>query len=63
MVLFKGGGRRVSPRSHLFVSDVSQVRGGMGSRFSYVATAMERLSLDLVQAVKNIVGCWSVWNW
>ena len=34
----------------------------MGSRFSCVAVGMERLSLDLSQAVKNIVGCGSVWN-
>ena len=30
-------------------------RGGMGSRFSCVAARMERLSLDLSQAVKDIV--------
>ena len=34
----------------------------MGSRFSCVVTGMERLSLDLLQAVKNIVGCRGVWN-
>ena len=35
----------------------------MGSRFSFVAAGMERLSLDLAKAVKNTVGCGSVWNW
>ena len=30
--------------------------GGMSSRFSCVATKMERLSLDLPRAVKNRVG-------
>ena len=34
----------------------------MGSRFFCVAAGMERLSLDLLRAVKNIVGCGSVWN-
>ena len=34
----------------------------MGSRFPCVAERMERLSLDLIQAVENIVGCGSVWN-
>ena len=34
----------------------------MGSRFSCVAAGMERLSLDHLKDVKNIVGCGSVWN-
>ena len=34
----------------------------MGSRFSYIAIEMERLSLDLSRAVKNIVECSSVSN-
>ena len=34
----------------------------MGSRFSCVSVEIERLSLDLSVAVKNIVGCGSVWN-
>ena len=34
----------------------------MGSRFSSVAAEMERLTLNLLQAVKNIVGCGNVWN-
>ena len=34
----------------------------MGLRFSCVAAGMERLSLDLLTAVKKIVGCGSVWN-
>ena len=50
MVLFKGGVRRVNPKIHLFVSDVNQRRS---TRFSCVAAGVERLSLDLTQAVKN----------
>ena len=38
-------------------------RDGMSSRFSCVATGIRRLSLDFEQAVKNLVGCASVWNW
>ena len=34
----------------------------MGSRFSCMAAGMERLYLDLLQAVKNIVGHGSTWN-
>ena len=34
----------------------------MGSRFSFVAAGMERLSLDLSQPVKKIAGCGSVWD-
>ena len=34
----------------------------MGSRFSCVFVEIERLSLDLSVAVKNIVGRGSVWN-
>ena len=30
LVLFKGGGRRESPRFHLFVSDVNQWSKGSG---------------------------------
>ena len=33
---------------------------GMGWRFSYVPAGMGRHSLDLLQAVKNIVRCESV---
>ena len=35
---------------------------GLDSKFSCVAEGMERLSLDLLQVVKNIMGCGSVWN-
>ena len=64
MVLFKGGICRVSSRFHLFVSDVNQwnERVEMGTRFSCMTAGMEILSLDLMQAVKNILGCGSVWN-
>ena len=31
-------------------------------KISCVAAGMERLSLDLPRAVKNIVGCESVWK-
>ena len=34
----------------------------MDSRFSCMAAVMERLSLDISRAVKNIVGCGSVWD-
>ena len=34
----------------------------MGSRISCVAARMERLSLDLPRAAKNIMGCGSLWN-
>ena len=34
----------------------------MGSSFPSVAAGIERLSLDLSQAVKNIVRCGCVWN-
>ena len=73
-VLFKGGEHRVSLTSYLFVSDVNQGNEravclmliketkGMGQRFSCMPTGMERHSLDLLQAVKNIMGCESVWN-
>ena len=60
LVLFKGGGCRASLRFRLFVSDVNQ---GLNSRFSCMATGVERLSLDLSQAVKNIVRCGNVWNY
>ena len=36
--------------------------GGLDSRFSCVAAGIERLSLDLSEAVRNIVGCGTVWN-
>ena len=53
MVLFKGGVRRANPKFHLFVSDVNQRRSKMGTRFSCMAAGVERLSLELTQAVKN----------
>lgn len=63
LVLIKDGGRRVSPSFYLFVSvNQGNTRDGMGSRFSCVSVEMERLSLDLSVAVKNIVGRGSVWN-
>ena len=64
MVLFEGGGLRVSPTSHLFVSDVNQQkkRSRGSSRHSCVTPGMERFSSDLMQAVKNVAGCGSVWN-
>ena len=52
LVLFKGGGW-----------NSREQMGRLGSRFSCMATGMERLSLDLLGAVKNILGCESVWNW
>ena len=49
LVLLKGGGRRMSPRFHFFVSVVKSRdrRGRTGSRFSGVAPGIEKLSLDL----------------
>ena len=35
--------------------------GGLDSRFSCMAARMGRLSFDLLEAVKNVVGCGSVW--
>ena len=49
LVLFKGGESR-------------ERRGRTSSRFSCLATGMERLSLDFPRAVKNIVRCGSLWN-
>ena len=46
LVLFKDRGHKVSPKFHLFVSDVNQ--RNQGSRFSCVATGMERLFLNLL---------------
>ena len=62
LVLFKGrGGRRVSPRFYLFVSDVNLQNegGGLGLRFSCVVSGLEKLSLALTQVVKNVVVCGS----
>ena len=61
MVLFKGERCRVSPRFRLFVSDVNQWNEGAGCAQDILA-GMERFLLDLTQAVKNVVGCDSVWN-
>ena len=36
--------------------------GGLDSRFSCMAARMGRLSFDLLEAVKNVVGCGSVWD-
>ena len=36
--------------------------GGLDARFFCVAAGMERLSPDLLQAVKNVVGRGSVWD-
>ena len=57
-------------RFHLFVSDVNQGKKDfecktVSSRFSCVAPGMERLSLDLLRAVKKSaleVGSGYVWN-
>ena len=66
----------VSGRTLLFLSDLfivgrvvfcfwcqsTKLRSGMCSRFSCVSAGMERLSLDLTEAVKIVAGCGSVWN-
>ena len=36
--------------------------GGLDSRFSCMAVVIERLSFDLVEAVKNVVGYGNVWD-
>ena len=56
LVLFKGKGRGVSPRFHLFVSDVNQQKEGAGwvLDFSCVVAGLEKLSLNLTQAVKKV---------
>ena len=44
-------------------SDVNQENEGDGLKiFSCACTGMERHSLILLQAVKNIMGCENVWN-
>ena len=60
--LFKGGVYKMSPRFHHFVYDVNKRAKvwDIGSRFSSMVAGMERLSLDLSRAVKNIVRCGSV---
>ena len=53
----------MSPRFYLFFSDVNQANEGDGlKRFPCVPAGMERHSSDFLRAVKNIVGCESVWN-
>ena len=47
------GGRRVSPRFHLFVSNLNQGNEELGSKFLCVTPGMERTFLDLLQAAKN----------
>ena len=53
-------GRPVSLRFHLFASDVNHGNKDfeckkVDSRFSFVAPAMKRFSLDLTRAVKNVL--------
>ena len=43
-------------------SDVNKGNEGDGLKIFCMPAGMERHSLDLPQAVKNIVGCDSVWN-
>ena len=52
---FKGGEHRVSP----ILSYLMLIKGTKGHSD---VIRMERHSLDLPQAVKNKVGCESVWN-
>ena len=62
--LFNGEEYRVTPRFHLFVSDVNQgkEKAGWIQDFFCVAAGMERLSFDLSRDVKYMVGCRNVWN-
>ena len=41
---------------------IKGMKGWDGFTISFVAAGMGRLSLDLLQPVKNIVGYGSVWN-
>ena len=55
-------------RFHLFVSDANQRNEGEGCVQDIFAwpQGMERFSLDLTQAVGDVVGCgivWNSWNW
>ena len=68
LVLFKGGRCRESPRCHLFVFVVNQGNEEAGWVYEFLLRlGMERLSLHLLLAVKNIVcasevGCGGVYN-
>ena len=55
IILFKDGGRRVSARAYLFVSDIKsrELGGGTSSRLLYVTPRIETFSLDLQGAAKN----------
>ena len=56
LVLFNGRGCRVSPRFRFFVFDVNQgMKRQDGFKIFCIAQGMERLSLHLLQAVRNIV--------
>ena len=64
LVLFKDGGPRVSPRFHLFLSNFNQPNKGAGYVQDILVwpQVLERFSLDLTQAVKNVAECGGVWN-
>ena len=36
--------------------------GWLDSKFSCMAAGIERLSFDLLEAVKNVMGCGNVWD-
>ena len=57
LVLFKGGGCRVSPRFYLFVSNNNQENNGVGWVRDFLVWLQGwEDSLDLAEAVKNLVG-------
>ena len=53
MFLFKGGGCRVSPRFCLFIFDIKGMKRQDGFKIFCMAPGMERLSLHLLQVIRN----------
>ena len=68
VVLFKGGGCRLSPRFLLlFLILIKGTKRWNGFKIFCMAPGMERLSLHLLGVVRNIIyalelGCGCVWN-
>ena len=57
LVLFKGGGRRVSPRFHLFVSDVDQWNEGAGWIQDYLVWQQRWVPRDGKTLLRSYAGC------
>ena len=68
LVLFKGEGCRVSRRFYfLFLTSIKGTKRQVGFKKFCMALGMERLSLHLLQAIRNIVypfkvGCRGAWS-